>query len=675
MIRHLKINIERPAAASRMRGYVARTIFLLLLFCAMAGFARAQTIYVDNRLAADCNGNYSIADRDCSGSDGDAYGTLAAAAAVAVPGTQVLIRGGVYREQLSPRRSGEPGAYITYKNYPGEVVEITGSTLSPAVWIDRKDYIAIEGLQIRNVRRWLNALGSDYLILRDNVFEKALDSYGSSKTGVFMQGCRYARILNNKLHDTTQDNLGMVDCDYNLIEGNSITKAEHSLWALKCSNFNIVRNNYFHNELQKIGEIYDCDSAGYGNDGFPKLNSEDDAKYNVVEGNVFAYTPSSGDSSPYAGIQYAAQNGIIRNNIFYECVGPPFDFTLYGGEAKYNYGNRVYHNVFYDNDFGGVSITGNTSYTFGDQKVKNNLFYKNRFVQNDMRWSWYAELNDKPVQIFTGRTDGIVFENNNIFHSQKDELYVIAYGSRFSSSNPAPQPLSWWQANHAQMFSNNVQEEPKLTDADGRDFRLQPDSPMIDAGAFLAKTVGSGSGVNLPVDDAGWFIDGFGIVDGDTIQVEGQSEPAVIVSVDYDANILTLDRSLSWHAGQKVSMKYNGAAPDIGAFEFDNATFAPTEQGSVTQPESFGLSGYPNPFNPSAAFRYVVPVNGHVSLTVYDMTGRRVAQLLNEFRAAGEYTLAWNAVAANGMPVASGVYFVRLSAQGFAKTIKMMYLQ
>ncbi len=654
--------------------------FLGQVFAQSQGLSNGQLIYIDNRLSANCTGNYSIANRDCDGSDGDAYNTLAGAAAVATAGTEVVIRGGVYSEQLSPKSSGNEDNYIIFRNYQDEIVEISGAALNPAIWIDRKDYIAIEGLEIRDVRRWLNALGSDHLIIRNNVFERALDEYGSSKTGVFLQSCNYTKILYNKLHDTTQDNLGMIDCDFNLIEGNIITKAIHTLWAFKCSHYNIIRHNYFHNELQKIGEIYDCDNAGYGSSEFPKLTSLDDAKYNVVEDNVFAYTASSGDASPYAGIQYAAQNGIIRNNIFYECVGPPFDLTLYGDEATYNYSNRIYHNTFYDNDFGGISISGNTSYTFGDQKIKNNLFYKNKFIQNDMRWSWYTELDNKPVQIVTGRTDGVLFENNNIFNSQADELYVIAYGSRTSSSNPAPESLSWWEENNPQIFKNNLQEDPKLKDPSIHDFHLQLGSPMVDAGAFLTNTTNSGVySTVLQVEDAGWFMDGFGIVNGDTIQLEDQADQAIILSVDYCARTLTLDRPLSWSTGQGVSMKYSSSGPDIGAYEFvDEASAIDPCTGSVNEtiiPDSYSLASYPNPFNPSTVVRYDLPQACNVELQVYDISGRKVVQLDSGYRRAGTHTVLWDAKDNLGRQIASEIYLLRIQAGNYVKTIKMMYIQ
>lgn len=544
-------------------------LFTLVALILLFPFSNAQVIYVDQQLSRDCTGNYSIQNRDCSGIDGNAFKTIKSAAAVASPGTTVLIRGGEYNEQLSPKISGTEGNYVTFRNYENEIVEITGSSLSPAIWIDQKDYILIEGIVVKDVQRWLNALGCSYLVIQNNTFKNAMDSGGSSKTGIFSQSSQHIKILNNVIDESTQDNIGMVDCDYNLIEGNVIAKANHALWALKCSNYNIIRGNYFYNEIQKIGEIYDCDGVGYGETSFPKITSLDDTKFNIVENNIFAYTASSGNHSPYAGIQYAGQHGIIRNNIFYECIGPPISLALYADEAKNNYCNRISHNVFFDNEFGGIEISRREDYNFSDQQLKNNIFYKNQFIQHDFRWSWYEVLNNKPVQILTGRYNDILIENNDIFSSQVDELYVIAFGERTSDSNQAPESLSWWETYYDQVFINNLQADPRFVDEANKDFYLQANSPMIDAGTFLTHTTNSGNNsITMEVDDASWFVDGFGIVSGDTVQLEGQISYAIIQSIDYASNTLTLDRKTTWDTGQGISMKYSGVKPDIGAFEY-----------------------------------------------------------------------------------------------------------
>ena len=66
-----------------------------------------------------------------------------------------------------------------------------------------------------------------------------------------------------------------------------------------------------------------------------------------------------------------------------------------------------------------------------------------------------------------------------------------------------------------------------------------------------------------------WFYDGYTIPGelGDEIQLLGTTDIARVVSINYKANTLVLDRALSWRAGQGVSLKFAGLAPDYGADE------------------------------------------------------------------------------------------------------------
>jgi hypothetical protein len=215
-------------------------------------------------------------------------------------------------------------------------------------------------------------------------------------------------------------------------------------------------------------------------------------------------------------------------------------------------------------------------YSFTDNIIKNNILTKSIFVVFDPRWTWYTDvLAGKPVQLLTHRLDGFVLENNDLFNTAAGEEYLVTYGSRFSSSNPPGQTLSWWQTNYPTLFRDNLERDPQYVDEAGEDFHLKAGSPMIDAGAFLTKTVGAGSGVTLSVEDTRYFFDGFDMTDdsgrpipGDLIQLEGDTKTARIIDIDYVNNILTLDQPLSWTDGQGVSLAYKGTAPDLGAYEY-----------------------------------------------------------------------------------------------------------
>jgi hypothetical protein len=79
---------------------------------------------------------------------------------------------------------------------------------------------------------------------------------------------------------------------------------------------------------------------------------------------------------------------------------------------------------------------------------------------------------------------------------------------------------------------------------------------------------------------------------------------------------------------------------------------------------------YPNPFNPSTVVGYQIPVRGHMTLKVYDAAGRVVTVLANGERGAGRYTVTWDA---SDLP--SGVYFCRLTMEGFTQTRKMLLIR
>jgi photosystem II stability/assembly factor-like uncharacterized protein len=89
-------------------------------------------------------------------------------------------------------------------------------------------------------------------------------------------------------------------------------------------------------------------------------------------------------------------------------------------------------------------------------------------------------------------------------------------------------------------------------------------------------------------------------------------------------------------------------------------------------PNEFSLGqNYPNPFNPSTKINFSIPSSSQVSLKVYDAVGKEVADLVNEFAAAGNYTVDFNAPS----NLTSGVYFYTLSAGEFKSTKKLLLVK
>ena len=96
----------------------------------------------------------------------------------------------------------------------------------------------------------------------------------------------------------------------------------------------------------------------------------------------------------------------------------------------------------------------------------------------------------------------------------------------------------------------------------------------------------------------------------------------------------------------------------------------------VMLPESFGISqNFPNPFNPITTIKYQLPKESYVALTVYDITGRQVIQLVNETQGAGYKSIQWNSKDQFGQTVSAGVYIYHIQAGSFNQTIKMILLK
>jgi len=94
-------------------------------------------------------------------------------------------------------------------------------------------------------------------------------------------------------------------------------------------------------------------------------------------------------------------------------------------------------------------------------------------------------------------------------------------------------------------------------------------------------------------------------------------------------------------------------------------------------PREFRLEqNYPNPFNPETVIRYQLIVNGHVSLKIYDLIGKEVAVLVDEFKDAGVYHFPFSIrQLTDPFPLSSGIYFYKLEVGEFIQTRKMFLLK
>jgi hypothetical protein len=92
---------------------------------------------------------------------------------------------------------------------------------------------------------------------------------------------------------------------------------------------------------------------------------------------------------------------------------------------------------------------------------------------------------------------------------------------------------------------------------------------------------------------------------------------------------------------------------------------------SSNVPQFYKLyENYPNPFNPVTKIKFDMPERDFANLTVYDITGRKIAELANQNFNAGSYEISWNANF-----LSSGIYFYRFSTSKFVETKRMALIK
>jgi hypothetical protein len=84
---------------------------------------------------------------------------------------------------------------------------------------------------------------------------------------------------------------------------------------------------------------------------------------------------------------------------------------------------------------------------------------------------------------------------------------------------------------------------------------------------------------------------------------------------------------------------------------------------------------HPNPFNPATSIEYDLPKPVQVRIVIYDILGRQVKMLENGRRSAGHYRITWDGTDDRNLPVAAGLYFCRMEAGDFVKTIKLALMR
>lgn len=531
------------------------------------------------------------------GSQSRPWKTIQKAAETMVAGDTVLIHSGTYNEKVTPVHSGTEGKYITYQNFgDGEVViDAQGGARSGCIEVTGKAYLRFIGLHLQNAGfRDLNAAfaafsGSHHLVLDRILAENSRfgimlkgnktpseDSSGTVsfvtiKNSTIRNNAAYGIFLYFKVTDTV---IGPSNSIYNDNETNGVPVDDQYGINLDTDypgnpangprRITITGNEIFGNRIQGIRPWNSQDLLIKGNyvhhNGATGIQIEDGCANVIVDGNRSEYNAQSYeyetgiwiDSSENVLVQnnYSRGNQIglmvtstdralIRKNVIYENNRAPTGSNVMGAVLNSNSANITFvHNTLWRN--GAPESRGNLAYCIrppvADTVIKNNIFSESLGAYDG--WINCAVMSD----------------------------YNNLYSTRSLSVNWLGSTLRWSDyRNSSRQDLHTITANPLFDNPWEGSFSLLKQSPDIDSGGSLTQVTSSGSGTAIPVDDARYFSDGYGLVVGDTVRVG--EETATVIDVDYRANTITVDHPIHWDTGDSVSYDYAGSNPDRGAKE------------------------------------------------------------------------------------------------------------
>jgi hypothetical protein len=589
--------------AKRIGLQLKQLLFVIILIVVYAGFtvatADAAVYFIDKN-----SGNDSA-----NGSAGSAWKTIAKANNTLKPGDTVIIKKGTYSEGINPQNSGSNGNPITYKSDTDGVL-IVGSGNNYPVLI-RKNYITIDGLSIKRANlpsgNSANILiyGNNNKIVNCNIINTkdgiTQGLSGIHETGIIITKGSYNQIENCLIKNLSFNGIKLNTANHTIIRNNEIADTYANSISITTS-----YSDYAGILIEKNRLIGSFTSDGIQFNGNYKSNDfkhDQSNKGAIIRGNIiFNHAENTIDLK-------GTKHILIDTNILYGGIGDN------DGAAD----NR-------DDRFGGAgAIATGSNATSSDVIIRGNLMYDNNgaillcngykvynnTILGNNRDYTGSNSNFSPngVPMFVGISAGSAIQKgaikNNIIaghnvaeisirtsSAQIDIDYNLYYNDGQSTfvdfqgkSNWTRNTLDQWKnlllsrSNISGNDQNSIEGDPhfvsklslKPTGAlNMQSIGLNSNSIAINKGGPLTTTTNGGSGNIIYVKDAGYFCDGYGASDGDLIKV-GTNAVVKVMSIDYSKNMIVVSRKMSWNNGDDVTLKYNGAEPDIGAAEYLNS--------------------------------------------------------------------------------------------------------
>lgn len=298
-----------------------------------------------------------------------------------------------------------------------------------------------------------------------------------------------------------------------------------------------------------------------------------------------------------------------------------------------------------------------------------------------------------------------VYNVNSIFKTTDDEIYVGSERGMYILEGSAPQ--EYWDRINNGLYSGDYTKVTQVIEFNGDVF------------------IGTNSGVYKRTA-SGWIEKNFGLTNSNVTALCA-ADSFLFAGTTSSSTVgvyISSDRGESWSFSQTIPSvtSIQAIGPNIFVSSFGDGIWLSTNYGNTWDQINDGITGsayyvlstgindiyiyagtnasgvwrreltevitdindnidftpsgysleqnYPNPFNPSTTISFSIPNEEFVSLKVYNSLGEEVAELVNETKPAGNYSVTFDA-----SELTSGIYFYKISAGNFIETKKMIYLK
>jgi hypothetical protein len=131
------------------------------------------------------------------------------------------------------------------------------------------------------------------------------------------------------------------------------------------------------------------------------------------------------------------------------------------------------------------------------------------------------------------------------------------------------------------------------------------------------------------------------------------------------------DLNINFSDGTTISFPVD----EIQRIEFENVTNNDDDNIQFGTQNTIIMQNYPNPFNPSTIIEYSIPKTAKVNVSIFNIKGQLINELINDTQTDGTHQIIWNSTNSNKKSVSSGIYFCIIRSNNLTQSKKMLLLK